>query len=183
MNGRVDILWRSFEKNAKKLKIKSRNGKTSLLVNLSENIPQIYFFLGPVTSILFFLQFSLKCAADFIDPSDFKLASKFQNISIGNFKTSWSSCLLLDSARGRGFLSKPQRNYNCNFFGKPLFPDRLLVLIPGCGGFATIFLVSIHNCNPYICQLSDCQLTELQLSIIMQPHEMTTIQLFHSHKM
>ena len=44
----------------KSLKWSHRNGKTSFLVNLSENFPQIYF-LGPVTSILTFLQISKKC--------------------------------------------------------------------------------------------------------------------------
>ena len=36
--GRVDILWRIFEKRAKKLKMKSQERKTLFLVNYSENI-------------------------------------------------------------------------------------------------------------------------------------------------
>ena len=55
MTGRVDI--RIFEKIAKKLKMKSQEGKTSFLVNLSETF-QKFTFLGTVTSILTFLQFS-----------------------------------------------------------------------------------------------------------------------------
>ena len=38
-----------------------RNGKTSFLVNLSENVKK-FAFLGPVTTISTFLQFSQKCA-------------------------------------------------------------------------------------------------------------------------
>ena len=53
----------------------------------------------------------------------------------------------------------------------------------GAAGLPLFFLYPYIIATLYICQLSDFQLTELQLSIIMQPHEMTTIQLFHSHKM
>ena len=55
--------------------------------------------------------------------------------------------------------------------------------IRGAAGLPLFVLYPYIIATLYICQLSDCQLTELQLSIIMQPHEMTTIQSFHSHKM
>ena len=58
MTGRVNILLRIFEKNAKKLKMKSQERKNIVLVNLSENVQQISFRMGPVTSILNFVQFS-----------------------------------------------------------------------------------------------------------------------------
>ena len=52
MTGRVDILWRIFEKIAKKLKMKSQEQKK---VHNST-------FFSPVTSVFTFLEVSQKCA-------------------------------------------------------------------------------------------------------------------------
>ena len=60
MSGRVDILWHIFEKIAKKLKMNSQEQKNDFrLIYLKTFHKSTY--LGPVTSILTFLQFSQKC--------------------------------------------------------------------------------------------------------------------------
>ena len=56
MTGRVDILWRIFEKIAKKF-----------LVNLSENVKKIYCFGSCYFNFNFFCSF-LKNAPYFINP-------------------------------------------------------------------------------------------------------------------
>ena len=60
MTRRADLLSRIFEKNEKKLNMKSRNGKTLFLVNLSENVQQIYFFGSCYLNFNFFVVFSKK---------------------------------------------------------------------------------------------------------------------------
>ena len=68
MTGRVDILWRIFEKIAKKLKMKSQEWKNVIfgyfICKLSKNL--IFWFL-----LLQFQLFGsfLKNAQDYIDPS------------------------------------------------------------------------------------------------------------------
>ena len=57
-------LWRIFEKNAKKLKLSHRNGKTLFLANLSENNQKIYFYGSCFFNFNFF-----KNAQEYIDPS------------------------------------------------------------------------------------------------------------------
>ena len=62
MTGRVNILWRIFDKNAKKLKMKSLERKTSFFLLIYLKTFKKFTFWGPVTSILTFLKFSQKFA-------------------------------------------------------------------------------------------------------------------------
>ena len=53
-----DIIWRIFEKSAKKIKIRSQEQKNTLFL---VNFPKNCAFLGPVNSIWTLMQFSQKC--------------------------------------------------------------------------------------------------------------------------
>ena len=50
ITGRVDILWRIFEKITKKVK-NEQERKNVILANYSKNVKKNCAFLGPVTSI------------------------------------------------------------------------------------------------------------------------------------
>ena len=54
---RVDILWRISKKIAKKLKMKSQERKNLIYLKTFQK----FTFLGPITSLLTFLQFSQNC--------------------------------------------------------------------------------------------------------------------------
>jgi hypothetical protein len=77
MNGRVDILWRIYEKIAKKLKMKSQEQKKRRFWLIYLKNVHKSTFLGPVTSILTFLQFSQKCVRLYGPFSSLRLLWKF----------------------------------------------------------------------------------------------------------
>ena len=72
MSGMVDILRRIFEKIAKKLKMKSQEQK-NVVFGYLKNVHKSTF-LGPVSSILTFLQFSQKCAGLYRPFRSFRLS-------------------------------------------------------------------------------------------------------------
>ena len=60
MTGRVDIIWQIFEKNGKKVKNEVTGTEKRRFWLIYLKTFQKFTFLGPVTSILTFLQFFQK---------------------------------------------------------------------------------------------------------------------------